>query len=287
MADTYRQLVLDSGPIGFWRFAEPSGLTFQDETANDHDLTANFAQNMEWKATWRVASGSWGVRTPNAGAIRAANSGLFSFEYNTPFSIHLWFYGNGTNPGAAYATFVNKCPNIAPNNGYDFYNYLSKVSFLLRDGTGQLMARDYTPPATLWTTRWTYLAATYDGSGNRSGMKVYFDGALATPAADAGLASMSTSIVTAKQFSVGGRDLAGGFLFSYGYVSDLALYDRVVSAEEIFDFYNFVPIYEARGIGNQAHVLRSVSRPAKNLIAVASSSASARKHGSKLSPGVG
>jgi hypothetical protein len=292
MTTLYTQSVLDSLPIAYWRFDEaalPVLGPVADSSGYDHPLSVYY-NTASARYVMGIRTQGWGAMPANGGSFVAASSADFSFEYNTPFSIHFWFYGTGNSPGAGYLTVVNKCPDAAPVNGYDVYAYQNYFAFLLRNNstTAQWMSRECDFPTTLWTQRWTHVAATYDGSSNRSGMKLYLDGVEVTYTREQGLTSMTSSIQTTVPLRVGKRDTnGGGQMWNYGAISELAMYDRALSAEEVFLFATFLPELEARSTANTQHVLRSVSRPAKNLITMAGSSSGARKKGSKLSPGVG
>ena len=91
------------------------------------------------------------------------------------------------------------------------------------------MTPDVTSP---WDNRWHHLAGTYDGSK----LNLYIDGvARASVAATGNIADSSARSLNIGRFS------EGGFLFK-GVIDDVQIYNRALSATEIQQLYNAVPV---------------------------------------------
>ena len=76
--------------------------------------------------------------------------------------------------------------------------------------------------------QWNLLCVTYDGSGKAQGITIYFDGQKVPLQIDSN--SLSATVATSQPFRLGRRSAS---LFFKGALSDFAVYDRILSSEDI------------------------------------------------------
>ena len=79
-----------------------------------------------------------------------------------------------------------------------------------------------------------HVVYTYDGSGNRSAMKIYLNG-VAETLTESGATTLSDTIVTSENLQIG-RNVTTKY-FS-GNMGPIAMYNRVLSTDEILKSYN-------------------------------------------------
>jgi Trypsin-like peptidase domain/Concanavalin A-like lectin/glucanases superfamily len=81
--------------------------------------------------------------------------------------------------------------------------------------------------------QWHHVAMTYDGSGLSRGLKIYLDGALAT--LEVTVDRLSETIRCDYPFAIGGRERRD---YYQGRIDELRAYNRVLTADEIFEMYD-------------------------------------------------
>ncbi len=82
-------------------------------------------------------------------------------------------------------------------------------------------------------SQWHHVALTYDGSSRASGLKIYLDGALAT--IQTAVDRLSDTIRSDFPFAIGGRERRD---YYQGSVDEVRAFNRVLSADEIFELYD-------------------------------------------------
>jgi Concanavalin A-like lectin/glucanases superfamily len=83
------------------------------------------------------------------------------------------------------------------------------------------------------SSEWHHVAVTYDGSSRTRGLKIYLDGALAT--LQVTVDRLSETIRSDFPFAIGGRERRD---YYQGHVDEVRAYDRVLTADEIFELYD-------------------------------------------------
>ena len=83
------------------------------------------------------------------------------------------------------------------------------------------------------SSQWHHVAVTYDGSSRSRGLKIYLDGALAT--LQVTVDRLSETIRCDFPFAIGGRERRD---YYQGRVDEVRAYDRVLTADEIFELYD-------------------------------------------------
>lgn len=161
-----------------------------------------------------------------------------TFDRTNAVTVSAWikFQGNG-----ALLSQQEKAPGF---RGYDL---------LIQDGRPQLHLIHQWPDNALKVRtkeqfpkdQWLHVAATYDGSGKASGVKLYVNGQARDVENEKD--QLSESITNAEPFRVGARN---GEAFFAGLVDDVRLEDHVLSAEELrhLALAGFLPVItQSRG----------------------------------------
>jgi hypothetical protein len=164
--------------------------------------------------------------------INCGDSDTFSFgngSTDSPFSISTWV--NMTN--ATTFRIVTKYDTSAKE--YFFAtDSTDKVLFRLYDNsTGGILGRRYETALTSFQGQWIHLAATYDGSGNNSGLKIYLNGAQVDNA------NVNSGTYTAMENT--SQPLEIGKLTSTnanGKIANTQIYTKVLLTSDVLQNYN-------------------------------------------------
>jgi surface protein len=204
---------------------------FTDYTGN-HPLTA----------TGSVTAGVAGGKVSNCsdfngttGYLTAADSDDFSFTNGVndlPFSISFWF---NFDSGASASNFVQK-----RNASSDFeWQIIGSSSSIFIDCFSNGIAADKLRKrysATFNNNTWYHFTATYDGSGNNSGLKIYIDGLL-TAAANQSTGTYVGMTNFVSNTWIGTEDGITGML--NGQIDELHIWkNKELTAAEVTDIYN-------------------------------------------------
>jgi len=160
--------------------------------------------------------------------------GASDFSFNngsgtdSAFSISAWVKFDNTDRARA----------VSKDNGTGSREYLfgtnntNKVNMILGDGSNNLDIRNN---ATINTSDWFHIVATYDGSKSISGLKVYVN-------ADASsLSDVSVGTYAGMPLSTGNLDIgrfANGHSFFNGLVDEVAVFSKELTALDVTNIYN-------------------------------------------------
>lgn len=163
---------------------------------------------------------------------------VLGFEYNQTFSISAWFKTTDT-----VGFFASKKSDPAGfNRGYGFLLFAGTgtLSFFLTNdgvvaGTSEIRV-DTT--ATFADGNWHHAVATWDGNATpgAGGVRIYVDGALATVSTVYNTLGTNTILNTASFNLAAKTDGGGGFLT--GNLDEVAIYNKVLSIDEVLWIYN-------------------------------------------------
>jgi len=186
-------------------------------------------------------NGTWSRNTENddvAGLAANTNTALnctnanyadcgdvTAFNYNTPFSVAVWV--------TARRSVVSKV-SAGTNKGWEVFwsSSNSKMHILLaNDISGGKYIQRITDAISVATK---HLVATYNGSGNRSGLKIYVNGVRADTT-DGGAASLSDSIILTDTLKIGNRTTS---YINQGFMDDVRIYNIELSQAQIDTIYN-------------------------------------------------
>ncbi|WP_026315995.1 signal peptidase I [Actinokineospora enzanensis] len=201
---------------------EQAGTTATDSSPNGYNGTVNGG------AAWN-ANGRTGRSLTLDGVDDYVSASTFAMRTDTSFTASTWVYL--TSPGGVDRTILTK---DSTNIGAFFLSYIAstgKYAFTMpaSDSTSASTVRvSSTTSAT--TSTWTHLAAVWDAAAGQ--MRLYVNGALE------GSASRSGGWNAYGLISIGrGYRSGAGAEYWPGYVDEVALYNRVLSASDIEDAY--------------------------------------------------
>ena len=154
-----------SDVLGYWNFDDVvQGTKCQNMKSNDN-LT--FSGGMSWNNSGKVghcvyADGANGKMLSNV-----SYEANYDFDYTHPFSIEFWYNGH-----AQYGLIVGK-GGFESCSGWQIMLYGAHQFLFYGGGWASACASNATFP----TDVWVHVVLTYNGCGNNSGMRWYYDGA--------------------------------------------------------------------------------------------------------------
>lgn len=220
VSTAYDDAVLDSAPVDYWPLNETSGTTGLDWVGSD-DLTVN-------RAT-RGASGPI-LTQPTTATTFSGSSGSMAVT-STPstgpqvFTVEAWFKTNSTRGGKVVGFGSSATGN---SSSYDRHVYLDnsgRVTFGVYPGT----ARTITSAAGYNDNAWHHVVASLGPDGQR----LFIDGAKVGERTDT-----TSAQAYSGYWRVGGDNLnswpsAGASAYLSGTIAGVAVYDRVLTREEV------------------------------------------------------
>lgn len=149
-------------------------------------------------------------------------------EYNLPFSFSCWF----KNSSAGNHIILSKQNPGSAFRGVSVFVNVSNVYFQIVNTYSTLRSEIRTSGALYSDGNWHHLVCTYNANtpGDVADMKIYVDGALATPTTISNTLGSNT-IANSNSLNVSGRN-NGETLFP-GNVDEVAVYDKELSLTEV------------------------------------------------------
>ena len=169
---------------------------------------------------------SSGVRFKGAEYIDIGKSEAYPFKggQNLPFSVEAWVKMNDL-------TAFN---GVIGNSGECFYIRLfsnGRIEVFLKGSGGGYIKQEV---SSVTSAGWHHLCVTYDGSGNRDNINIFWDSTEQSnaPSSSGTYTSLAT---TANNLQIG--TINGGSYFG-GSLDEIKIYDKVLSNAEILKNYN-------------------------------------------------
>jgi hypothetical protein len=170
--------------------------------------------------------------------VNAGSCANLNFAANQPFSGTLWY----RSPTAAYAALVG---NLGPDTailGWSWYSDASGYQYLRLSHDSAafnfLEARSTINNMNTSTKEyWAHYAFTYDGSGSANGINFYMNGVgplIKTVLRD----TLTLSCVSVTSTEIGAWFTRGGSGYCNGYMCNLAVWNKALSATEVRETYN-------------------------------------------------
>lgn len=156
---------------------------------------------------------------------------VHAFERTSSWSCSIWFRRNNTTASFLICKEVNSGNFTGWGLGVSTTNVFWRIGFGLT--VGQAAQIDTTLSPVPASPHWYHVAASYNGSSNTSGMKIYVNGALATTSSTNN--TLASSVVAAGAFTIGGRDATGSLVAD---VQDAGMFTGVLSAGDVTALYN-------------------------------------------------
>ena len=157
---------------------------------------------------------------------------VLNFERTDAFSISAWCYFDGTGTMSIFS----KLENTAPFRGYSlFQSSTSVLNFYLTNNnlpSNRIAVYANLPSPT--TSAWKHVVVTYDGSSNASGVNFYVNGSILSKTIS--IDTLSATIITSTNANIGARASVSEFF--NGQISNLAIFNQAISAEDVKYLYN-------------------------------------------------
>jgi hypothetical protein len=251
MSSSYKSRVLAKGPVAYWRLGESSGVTAADETGNGHDGTYHLSPPFLQPGAivddpnTAVQAGPFYVEVPNSDAFSQPTSGQ-------GLTVEAWmrpdvlvFAGEAASGSTdRYVYWLGKGIEGAYEWGLRFYTHNSKrpnrISAYLWNPTGLEGAGAYFEDA-LVPGQWIHVVACYEpgdmDTSPPAGVHIYKNGVHRLGPPSPGTLYQSYNVLPASgtaPLRLGTRDLHS---FLTGGLDEVAIYPRVLTAEEIQENY--------------------------------------------------
>jgi hypothetical protein len=163
--------------------------------------------------------------------IQADINGAYNFDINNTFSLSVWIKAN-TITSVSSNLLISKYSN-PPARGYFISLKSNKIRFSLQSNGGTNGVQVETID-TINLNTWYNITATYDGTTNPSGLKIYVNGSLMpTITLDN---TLNASILTAEPLRLGGIPTPPRYFD--GYFASGRIWDIELSQSDIITEYN-------------------------------------------------
>ena len=223
--------------VGYWR--NDGVTTWTDRSTNSNNGTVsgspasiivpeglNEGRDSQGYYLTDTDSISSGIRLKGAEYIDIGKSEAYPFKggQNLPFSVEAWVKVNDL-------TALN---GVIGNSGECFYIRLfsnGRIEAFLKGSGGGYIKQEV---SSVTSAGWHHLCVTYDGSGNRDNINIFWDSTEQSnaPSSSGTYTSLAT---TANNLQIG--TINGGSYFG-GSLDEIKIYDKVLSNAEILKNYN-------------------------------------------------
>jgi hypothetical protein len=229
--DTYGQLILADGPVGYWRLGDAAGTTAKDEIGNAHPGTYFGG----------VTLGEPGVTGANTAARFDGTTGcigvgeFFRFPGRVPYSAEGWVklteYGaEGTRiiSTEGFPTGVRSGWNLSASYGDTGYPYFDSWSSEGTDNQYVMGAYSKVSPdeGTLILNEWNHVVGTFDDTQE----SIWVNGVLRDRVRQSTLNHPNQGT-----FSIGCASNGSGaiYLGAHGAIDEVAVYDKVLTDAQV------------------------------------------------------
>lgn len=191
--------------------------------------------------TFEGAPPLWDEYPLLSGSFRLDNNTRFQmpevgdFEKDQPFTVSTWVRWNEEplGQGSAAGSIVSRVDGATLKGGWELELIKGQIRLYLFGDWHQGDAIAVLSKPAIPRTEWAHVAATYDGSGKASGVKIYLDGKPVE--VEVGKDSLASSLKTETPFNLGrrgGADATANPLRGVG-LQDLRLYRRAFADDEM------------------------------------------------------
>jgi hypothetical protein len=221
-APLYAQVILSDSPASYWKLDESAGTSAADAAGT---ATGTYTNGPLLNQPSGVKHAGTAV-TFDGTDDYVTVSDVHDFAGTAPFSVEVWV--NPTAPTSQYRRIITK----EDTNQYGWRLVLAattgsppnRASFIRQDAAGNESAAS---PSALQTGAWSHVVGTYDGTT----MRLYVNGV------QVDTKTSSRSIPNhASALSMGIKDGGGAYLG--GMLDEVAVYNSVLTAQQVTDHYN-------------------------------------------------
>lgn len=248
-SDDYRRLVLEKHPVGYWRLDEERGPTARDSSMSQHDGTYVGVPAFRERGAIAGDSDTAIALNGHRSYVEVADSADFSVATSgRGLTVEVWMRPDAVifagETDEHYVHWLGKGEKGQYEWGFRFYSRKSprphRISAYVWNPGGGLGAGAYVQDS-VKEFGWIHVVACYapgDRTDPTAGVSIYRNGALrGSPATQHGALYQSFDIVPrhgSAPLRFGTRDLGS---FFKGGLDEVAIYPRVLSAEEIRQHY--------------------------------------------------
>ena len=213
----YSQVVFADEPVGYWRLDEAGGTTAVDATGNGHDGTYTNGPVLQQVS---------GVKNAGSAVTFDGNDDRVHIPYTaalnpSTFTVEAWAKATG---GSGWGTVASSFG--ARNEGFGLWDAQGNAWQMWASGP----AGETEIGAALTPNTWAHVVGTYDGTT----MRLYVDGQLVNslvhPYAPHTTAAFELGATSYDNGSFWGEHFTGS-------IDEVAVYDRVLTAQEISEHY--------------------------------------------------
>jgi len=211
-------------PYAQWHFNETSGTVASDNSGNGRN------GNTVNSPTWVVGKINNSINLAGGSSQYINMGNIANFEYTLPFSYEVWF-----NTGNSQGIIFSKYDSVN-GRGPILYMFGGKIEFgLYSSNSPYQYAQIDTTAATFGDSAWHHLVATYNGSGNVAGMKIYIDGLLKTVTTNSD--TLAGTILNSVDFVIG--KTTAGVSYWTGKLDEALIYEnKTLTQAEVTYRYN-------------------------------------------------
>ncbi|MEM8678850.1 MAG: DUF1553 domain-containing protein, partial [Planctomycetota bacterium] len=158
------------------------------------------------------------------------------FARDQPFTVSVWVKITDTGPHGA---IVARMDTERAFRGWDIWYAGGNVAMHLIDAYPDNALKVITQGSPLRSNAWQHVLITWDGSGDKKGIKIYVDGQVASTRVETDTLADDAVINIDTSFRVGRRTDANPL--GEASVQDVRLYERALSAVEADQVYQLAP----------------------------------------------
>jgi len=229
VARTYRQVVLEAEPEGYWPLGETDGTTVDDASGNGHTGTVRSGAQLGQPGVPTIASSRAVALDGSSGHVNLGD--VDACDGLEAITVEAWVRWKGAENHRGVAVFLRKEGVFAFGTGWIGTNGASQTVRNARFWVHS-DARSWQHSANGITRiddgRWHHVAGVYDGKFAR----IYVDG-IEESSQEIGPVTLSA---TANPLCIGS---SGGGEFFPGLITEAMLHTRALSAKEIYEHYVF------------------------------------------------
>ena len=216
---SYRDVVMDTGPVAYWRLGEASGTAAASEIATDNGTYVGSPARIPGGAIAGDADGALGLNGSDQ-YVQVPDSASLDTLTNTGLTLEIWF--KRRTAGAAAGVYYNLFSKGCNSQELVIYAATGEVLFYKSCNGNPPLASAGTLVS---DTDWHHVVATKAGSAR----KIYLDGVDVTT-----LGTDQSLVTSTVPLRIGAWDSGGGLDdFFDGRVDDAAVYSRALTAQEV------------------------------------------------------
>ena len=219
-----------SGLLGYWKMDDGSGTTTADSSGGGN------AGTLVNGPTWTTAGKDAGAVSFDGTNDYVTMGNVTSMNALSAMTVSAWIKSSsaGANPSESHIVNKSNCSGASTDGPFELGVSMfvtGKAQFVpYKNGAGVIGNASNASITNVDDGKWHFLTGQWDGAGN---VLLWVDGILETTyASSAGALNNTTKVVAV------GDCAAGGGYFYHGAIDDVRVYNRALSAQEIWQLYS-------------------------------------------------